>query len=127
MLKFAPYPSYSLNLLNLFDLLFDSSLSPLIPLILDFLCLIPYYIPYLFPLSKIPFVFLFFFFVVLLPLVGDILWNIENSLISVESLSFIFYLFSSCFKVCINSQVAGGGFNLFCCGKFSELSDPLRG
>ena len=98
MLKFAPYPSYSLNLLNLFDLLFDSSLSPLFPLILDFLCLIPYYIPYLFPLSKIPFVFFFLFcFVVLFPLVGGIPWNIGSSPTSVGSLSFIFHLFSSFF------------------------------
>ena len=61
MLKLAPYPSYSLNLLNLLDLSVDSSLFPLIPLILDFLCLI-----------------LFFCFVVLLPLVGGIPWNIRS-------------------------------------------------
>ena len=72
MLKFAPYPSYFLNLLNLFDLLFDSSLSPIIPLILDFLCLI------------------FFCFVILLPLVGGIPWNIGSGPTSVGSLSFIF-------------------------------------
>ena len=40
MLKLAPNPSYSLNLLNLLNLSVDSSLFPLIPLILDFLCLI---------------------------------------------------------------------------------------
>ena len=76
MLKFAPYPSYSLNLLNLFALLFDSLLSPLIPLILDFLCLIS-----------------FFYFVVVLPLVGGILWNIGSGPTSVGSLSFIFLIY----------------------------------
>ena len=61
MLKLAPNPSYSLNLLNLLDLSFDSSLFPLISLILDFLCLI-----------------FFSRCVVFLPLVGGILWNIES-------------------------------------------------
>ena len=71
MLKLAPYLSYSLNLLNLLDLSFDSSLFSLIPLILDFLCLI-----------------LFFCFVVLLPLVEGIPWNIGCDPTSVGSLFF---------------------------------------
>ena len=108
VLKLASYPSYSLNLLNLFDLLFDSSLSSLVSLILVFLCLIPHHIPYLFPLSKIPFVFFFLFcFVVLLPLVGGIPWNIGSGPNSVGSLSFIGFIIFKFFLVRIDFLVAG--------------------
>ena len=112
MFKLAPYPSYSLNLLNLFDLLFDSSLSPLMPLILVFLCLNPHHIPYLFPLSKIPFVFFFLFcFVVLLPLVWGIPWNIGSGPTSIGSLSFIGFII---FKLSFSSYWFPSGGGLIC-------------
>ena len=73
MLKLVPNPSYSLNLLNLLDLSVDSPLFPLILLILDF------------------FLFDFFFrFIVLLPLVGGIPWNIRSGLTSDGSKLFFF-------------------------------------
>ena len=94
-------PSYSLNFLESLCFLFDSLLSPLIPLIFYFLSFDSLFtFPTCFFFLNFP---LFstllssYCFVVLLPLVGGIPKNIGSGPTSVGSSSFIFFYFQVCF------------------------------